>query len=379
MSIKFKVIKQSTTSRARVGLLETSHGVVETPAYVPVATQAALKTLDSADIANTKTQIMIANTYHLHLRPGEQVVARTGGLHKFMNWQGGLMTDSGGFQVFSLGFGRDLKTSKVLKVKSGVEVKHGQQPKLLNITDDGVEFRTHIDGAKMFLGPRESIKIQEQLGADIILAFDECPPPSASKKYLIDSLQRTHNWAKVCLQAHQTKQALYGIVQGGRFKDLRISSAHTIASLPFDGFAIGGEFGVGKQAMSNMLKWVVGELPANKPRHLLGIGYEDDLLRVIKSGVDTFDCIVPTHYARHGYAFTSHDKLNLAQAKFQRDQKPLDAKCKCMVCQGYTRSYISHLIRAHEITGLKLLTMHNVWYFNVLVAQIRDMIKRGKL
>ncbi len=377
--IDFTVIKASRISRARLGLLQTSHGIVETPAFVPVATQAVIKTLDSRDVAEVGCQILIANTFHLHLRPSEKLVQKAGGLHTFMNWPKPLMTDSGGFQVFSLGFGKDFNASKIPKDNKHPVVTIGQQPRLLKITEQGVNFTSYINGDELFMGPKESIAIQERLGADIILAFDECPPPMADKKYVADSVERTHRWAKKCLEWHKTKQALYGIVQGGRYKDLRLKSAKFISCQPFDGFAIGGEFGAGKTDMSKMLHWVMAELPVNKPRHLLGIGYIKDIVRVVKSGVDTFDCIVPTSLARHGVAFTSTGKLDLFKTSFLKDLSPLDKKCGCMVCHGYKRNYIAHLMRAHELTGLKLLTMHNLWYFNNLLFEVREMIKSGKI
>jgi len=378
--ISFKILKKSKRSRARLGLLETPNGVVQTPCFVPVATQAVVKAMSSEEVKQTKSQMLIANTFHLHIRPGERFVKSAGGLHKFMNWSGGLMTDSGGFQVFSLGFGKDLGVTKLAKTDGKSKVSVGQQPKLLKITDDGVLFTSYVNGDELFLGPRESIKIQEDLGADIILAFDECPPPHASQAYIKESMAKTHTWAKLCLDVHKTKQALYGIVQGGRYKNLRLSSARYIAKLPFDGFAIGGEFGADKKVMSQMLGWVNQELPSSKPRHLLGIGYEKDFPLVIKAGVDTFDCIVPTHYARHGMAFTSQGRLDLNRLSFLKDKNPLDKKCGCFVCQsGYKRGYITHLLRAKEITPLRLLTFHNLYYFNTVIENYRKMIENGKI
>lgn len=377
--IEFKITKKSKKSRARLGILKTPHGEVETPAFVPVATQAAVKALTNDEVLRTGSQILIANTFHLAIRPGEKVVKAGGGLQKFMNLPKPFMTDSGGFQVFSLGFGKDFGQGKILKQKSDEKIQLGQQPKLLKITEDGVEFRAYTDGHKMFLGPKESIKIQEALGADIILAFDECTSPIADYEYTKKSLEKTHRWASVCLKAKKSKQALYGIVQGGKFKDLRIQSAKYIGSLPFDGFAIGGEFGDEKKIMSQMLRWVNAELPENKPRHLLGIGYLEDMPKIIAEGVDTFDCIVPTHYARRGVAFTSSGKLDLYDSKLLKDFKPLDPKCGCEVCGKYTRSYICHMMRAREIAPLSLLTFHNLYYFNAYAAKLRQDIRSGKI
>lgn len=391
----FRVVKKSKKSKARIGILKTSHGEIETPSFVPVATQAVVKTLMSEEAEAAKCRILIANTFHLHLKPGEKIVKSNGGTHKFMNWNRPLMTDSGGYQVFSLGFGRDLGVGKIIKHNANKKIiKLGQQPQNIKITDNGVWFRSPVDGKKLFIGPKESIKIQEALGADIIFAFDECTPPLADYEYTKKSLEKTHRWAIESLKAKSYKlkaQKLFGIVQGGKFKDLRIESAKFIAGLPFDGFGIGGEFGDNKETMIKMIDWVIRELPENKPRHLLGIGHPEDILKIIKSGIDTFDCVMPTHYARHGIAFLSadthrfdadlcrHQRLDLNKSIFLKDRKPLDKKCDCMVCRDYTRSYISHLLKAKEITALRLLTFHNLYFFNSLVEKIRSEIKRGKI
>ena len=377
--MRFEVTHRSKRSRARLGLLQTAHGLVETPAIVPVATQATVKTLTTEQVAASKTQLLIANTFHLHLKTGEEIIKRHGGLHNFMQWPKPLMTDSAGFQVFSLGFGRDLGLGKITKWDGGERVVHGRQPAQVKIREHGVEFQSPVDGRKLFLGPKESIKIQEALGADIILAFDECPPPVATKQYVKHSLERTHAWAKECLWWHRSKQTLLGIVQGGKYKDLRQQSAEFIGQLPFPGFAIGGEFGSDKGTMAKMVGWVNDVLPEEKPRHLLGIGHPEDIPHIIKAGVDTFDCIVPTHYARHGTAFITNGRLDVTKTALLKDRKPLDPKCGCSVCHQYTRSYIAHLFRAKEITGMVLVTMHNLWYFNTLVEQYRALIKQGKV
>jgi len=380
--MNFKILKKSNKSRARLGFLETDHGVVETPCLVPVATQAVVKTLESKEVEETKSQILISNTFHLHLKPGENIVDKAGKLHNFMNWKKPLMTDSGGYQVFSLGFGTDFGLgSKILKANSerGEAIKENAQPQKIKINHDGVVFRSPLNGDELFIGPKESIKIQEKLGADIIFAFDECTPPLADFNYVKNSLEKTHRWAKVCLKAKKTDQALYGIVQGSRFKDLRVESAKFIGGLDFDGFGIGGEFGNDKKTMSQMVGWVADELPEKKPRHLLGVGYLEDMELIIKSGVDTFDCTVPTHYARRGIAFTSEGKLNLKQTKFLKKNEPLDKNCVCSVCLNYKKDYISHLLKAGEITGMKLLTFHNLWYFNTFVEEIRNKIKKGEI
>ena len=376
--IEFFIEKKSRKSNARIGILKTPHGEVETPAFVTVATQAVVKTLTSEDVITAKSPLLIANTYHLHVKPGEKIIKLNGGLHRFMQWPRPLMTDSGGFQVFSLGFGKDFGTGKLLKGKyKGDGIAYGQQPRLLNITDEGVSFTSFLDGSKLFLNPEKSIRIQEALGADIIFAFDECTSPIADMRYTKKSMERTHRWALESLNAKKTQQAMYGIVQGGKFKDLRIASAQYIRSLAFDGFGVGGEFGDDKKTMMHMLNWVLRELPEEKPRHLLGIGYPDDIPKIIAAGVDTFDCTLPTHAARHGVAFTSKGKIDIAKSPFLKDKKPLDVTCKCFVCGTYTRSYLCHLFRAKEITPLRLLTMHNLFYFNTQVELIRKQITRG--
>ncbi len=380
--IEFQVIKKSRKSGARLGILKTPYGEIETPSLVPVATQAVVKTLTSEEVLQTKTQILISNTFHLHLKPGEKIVKSAGGLHKFMNWQRPLMTDSGGFQVFSLGFGRDFGVGKILKhlpKKSQQTVEKNQQPKFLKITSDGVKFRSPVDGREVFLGPKESIKIQEALGSDIIFAFDECTPPLATLKYAKKALERTHKWAKICVENKKSSQALFGIVQGSRFKNLRQESARFINSLGFDGFGIGGDLGTDKETTNNILDWTIPRLDELKPRHLLGIGYPENMENIVKHGVDLFDCIVPTHYARHGTAFTSEGRIDMFKSKFLKDKNTLDKKCDCFVCRNYKRNYITHLLRAKEITALKLLTFHNLYFFNSFIAAIRNKIKLGKI
>lgn len=381
----FTVIKKSKRSGARAGVLKTLHGEVETPTLAPVATAASVKTLSSEQVMQTKTQILIANTFHLHIKGAEKIIKSSGGLHKFMNWPKPLMTDSGGFQVFSLGFGKDLGVGKIIKRDTNNTnekiVGSNQQPKFVKITDEGARFRSPINGDELFLGPKESIRIQEAIGADIIFAFDECPPPLADYAYNKQALERTHRWAIESLKAKSYKlkaQSLFGIVQGGKYKDLRIESAKFIGSLPFDGFGIGGEFGSDKKTMEQMISWVNQNLPEQKPRHLLGIGYPEDIPKIIRMGVDTFDCIAPTHYARRGFAFTSEGRLNLDKAPFLKDKKPLDKKCRCGVCQNYCRDYICHLWRAKEITAMNLLTSHNLYFFNSFIEKIRNDIKKGK-
>jgi len=379
--VNFKILKKSKISGARLGLIETEHGVVETPCLVPVATQAVIKTLDSKEVEATKSQILISNTFWLHLRPGEKVVEKAGKLHKFMNWKKPLMTDSSGFQVFSLGFGKDFGLTKFLgkDTENKKTINELHQPKSVKITRDGVFFRSPINGEELFIGPKESIKIQEKLGADIIFAFDECTPPLADYNYVKKSIDRTHEWAKICLKTKKSEQAIFGIVQGSEFRDLRLESAKFINSLDFDGFGIGGDLWRDKGGTNRVLNWVVPELNEKKPRHMLGVGYLENIEDLIKSGIDLFDCTVPTHYARRGIAFTSEGKLNLKQTKFLKKNEPVDKNCVCPVCLNYKKDYICHLMKAGEITGMKLLTQHNLWYFNTFVEEVRNKIKNGEI
>jgi queuine tRNA-ribosyltransferase/7-cyano-7-deazaguanine tRNA-ribosyltransferase len=308
-------------------------------------------------------------------------VQKAGGIHGFMQWDKPLMTDSGGFQVFSLGFGKDHGVGKILKEKPQEEIGKWATPSNVKIGEDGVEFNSPIDGTRLFLGPRESIRIQEKLGADIMFAFDECPSPLASLEYLHKSLEKTHRWAQVCLDVKKNpEQALYGIVQGGAHKELRIESAQKIGALPFDGFGIGGEFGYDKKSMAKMLALTTDELPEDKPRHVLGVGHPEDFEIVAKGGGDTFDCIAPTHYARRGVLFTSKGRLDLRSPKMVKHiDRPIDKTCKCPTCSTYSLGYVAHLIRANELTGMMLATTHNVYFFNALAAKIRKKIKSGEL
>ncbi len=380
--IGFEISKKSKKSGARLGLLKTPHGLVETPALVPVATQAVVKTLTSEEAKAAKCQILIANTFHLHLKPGEKIVKSSGGLHEFMNWNRPLMTDSGGFQVFSLGFGHDLGVGKVMSFfpgKKEIIIEKNAQPKKVRITSQGVFFKSPITGEELFIGPKESIKIQEALGADIVFAFDECTPPLSTYEYVKKAVKRTHDWAKICVGSKRSKQALFGIVQGSKFEDLRNESAKFINSLDFDGFGIGGDLGETKKDMAKILSWIIPNLDEKKPRHMLGIGRLDDMENIIKSGIDLFDCTIPTHYGRRGIAFTNFGKLDFNKSIFLKDKKPLDSKCDCSVCQNYKRNYIAHLVKAKEITAMRLLTFHNLYFFNTYVEFLRQKIKSNQI
>jgi len=389
--MKFKVLKKSKKSRARLGVIETKNGVMETPAFFPVATKACLKTLDSTDLANIGFEGVLCNTYHLMLQPTSAVIKKHGGLHKFMNYNGVIATDSGGFQVFSLGKGLSQGVGKVVgKVANKKEREKVKQPSLVKIRENGVYFQSHIDGSTHFLTPEKSIKIQQELGADIIFAFDECSSPLDNKKQTKRAMERTHTWAQKCLIAFKDKKAsvnkrqgLFGIVQGGKYKDLRQKSAGVIGKMDFDGFGIGGSFGEAygdlKKNMLNVLDYTIPLLHEEKPRHLLGIGYLEDFEKTIKKGIDLFDCVHPTRMARHGVAFTSQGKLNLQKSIFLKDKLPLDKKCSCSTCQNYSRAYITHLFRTGEITAMRLLTIHNLWFFKTFMKNIRKKIKQDKL
>lgn len=377
--MKFSIIFKDKHSRARIGVMQVPSGMVSTPAFVPVATQAVIKGLSSEQMKELGTQIMIANTYHLMLRPGADLVKKMGGLHKFMNWQGALMTDSGGFQVFSLGSAFGQSVSKVAKKNnflSDVKIKSDIKP-LAKISEQGVEFCSHIDGAKHFLTPELSIEIQNKLGADIIFALDECTSPMAGKKRSAEALGRTTRWAIRSLEAHQNKkQTLFGIVQGGIYNDLRARSAKEILKLGFEGFGIGGSFG--ENQMAKITRLVNDILPQAKPKHLLGIGEVGDIILAVEQGIDLFDCVTPTRYGRHGLAMTSLGRLNINLAKFSRDKSPIDKNCGCGVCRNYSRAYIRHLFSVGELNGPIFLTQHNIFYIMNLFKEIRESIKAEK-
>lgn len=373
---KFEILHQDKKTKARLGKIKTDHGEIETPAFVAVGTAASVKSLTPEEISQTGTQMFFVNTFHLHFRPGEKIIKKLGGVHKFMNWQGPIISDSGGFQVFSLAREKEIN--------------------LVKITDRGVDFRSPWDGTKDFLTPEKSIAIQKDLGADIILCLDDCTPYPVTHKKAEISLQRTHRWAQDSLKAYKklkSNQALYGIVQGSVFKDLRISSAKFISRLPFAGIAIGGvSVGEGKREMKKVLKWVGPLLPENKPRHLLGVGEIDDIFALVKAGIDTFDCVMPTRLGRMGQILIKNSKFNpptggqnskftydITKTKFASDKRPLDPQCDCYVCQNFTRAYICHLFRSRELLAYRLATYHNLYFANKLVSQIRQAIKENRL
>ena len=376
----FKILAESKKSRARIGVISTPHGDIETPSFVPVATRATVRTLDTKEIEEVGSQVLICNTYHLHLAPGEKIVEKFGGIHGFMKWNRPLMTDSGGFQVYSLGFGTDHKMGKSLKNPDERKLDVEAEPVNVKITSEGVHFRSPIDGTQLFLGPKKSIEIQEALGADIMFAFDECPSPIADREYMQKSMMTTHRWAQECIDAKtSTKQALYGIVQGGSFQDLREESARVIGGMEFEGFGVGGEFGYDKESLAKIVTAVTDVLPREKPRHLLGVGHPEDFTYIAESGVDTFDCIAPTHYARRGILFTSEGRIDIRKPRYLTEDAPLDTACSCDVCKTYSRAYISHLMRASELSGMKMTSTHNLWFLNQEAKKLRDRIATGDL
>lgn len=385
--MNFKIEKKLKNSLGRVGILSTPHGDIQTPAFVAVGTKATVKSLNSEQVSNTTAQVVLANTYHLFLQPGDEVVAKAGGLGKFMNWPGPTMTDSGGFQVFSLGaaYGKDM--SKVLKITDPSlmipeRFDDSDAPRLAKVGQDGVSFKSHLDGSIHYITPEKSIQIQHNLGADIIFAFDECTSPAEDVKYQEEALDRTHSWAKRCLEEHQklnteNKIALFGIVQGGREENLRKKSAQIISEMnidgkEFDGFGIGGSFA--KEDMSTAVKWVNEILPEEKPRHLLGIGEPEDLFMGIENGVDLFDCVLPTRLGRNGTLYTKTGKISITNAKFREDFAPVESDCECYSCKNYTRAYIAHLFHGKEMLAGTLASIHNLHFIVSLVSKIRQSI-----
>lgn len=380
----FEVLNQDNQTKARTGKITTDHGVIKTPAFMPVGTQATVKTLDQRDLFDIDAQIILGNTYHLHLRPGEDLISQAGGLHKFMNWNRPILTDSGGFQVFSL----------------GLQKKESGQGGLTKIDEDGVTFQSHIDGSSHRFNAEIAIEIQHKLGADIIMAFDECTPDTAPVEYIEEAMERTHRWAKRSLEAHQKnisyhgyRQFLFGIIQGAGNEELRKKSAEYISSLPFDGIAIGGEsIGYNMEATKNILDWVVPIIPENKPRYTMGLGLSPlDLLEAVEHGADMFDCVAPTRLARHGMLFISPSfqggvggglqkeyRLNIKNSKFIDDFSPIDKTCTCSTCKNYTRAYLHHLFNTDEITGMRLATIHNLHFLLNLMKETREAINKGK-
>ncbi|MDM8530510.1 tRNA guanosine(34) transglycosylase Tgt [Anaerolineales bacterium HSG25] len=352
-SFSFDLIHEDPNSQARAGVIHTPHGDIPTPVFAPVGTQATVKTLTPHDLYDLDVTLILSNTYHLYLRPGADLIAEFGGLHQFMQWERPILTDSGGFQVFSL-------------------------EGLRKIDEDGVNFRSHIDGSKHRFTPETVIGIQEKLGADIIMCFDECPAPD-NYDYNVEALARTHRWAERCKSAQtRTDQALYGIVQGGIFADLRAKSAEFLSSLDFLGYSIGGlSVGESKADMHAMLEVVNPILPRHKPRYLMGVGSPEDLFECVARGVDQFDCVLPTRIARNGAVFTKRGRINLRNARFATDKQPIESDCTCYTCRMFSTAYIRHLLVAKETLALRLTTLHNLHFMLDTMRQIRESILDG--
>ena len=355
MSFRFEVLHRDNGSAARLGKLHTRRGIVTTPLFMPVATRGVVKTLTPEELDAIGAQVILGNTYHLYLRPGLDVIEKAGGLHRFMHWQKPILTDSGGYQVFSLSETR-------------------------TISDEGVEFRSVYDGSQHFLSPEKAVSIQEALGSDIMMVLDECPPYPASREAVHEAVVRSHEWAKRCQASVSSRDsALFGIVQGGIYPDLRRLSAEMTTSIEFEGYAVGG-FSVGEphELMLEVLEGTLTALPWDKPRYLMGVGNPSSLLTAIGQGVDMFDCALPTRIARNGTVFTSVGRLNLRNAQYKMDTEPLDPKCQCYVCRNYSRSYLRHLFMLGEILAHRLLTMHNLSYIFDLMAQAKRAIEENR-
>ncbi|HKP04895.1 MAG TPA: tRNA guanosine(34) transglycosylase Tgt [Chthoniobacterales bacterium] len=376
----FELLKKDAATKARRGRLTTPHGVIETPAFMPVGTQGSVKAVSPRELRELEAQIILGNTYHLFVRPGLEVIRNCGGLHRFMNWDGPILTDSGGYQIFSLA-------------------------KLRKITEEGVAFQNHIDGTPTFISPETAMEIQATLGSDIAMVLDECPPWPCEYEYAARSLEMTHRWAKRCKEqsrrrvvasavasghaprdktadaletAHATTQLVFGIVQGATFEELRRTSAQTLAGMDFDGYAIGGvSVGEPEPEMMSAVEWSEPHLPENKPRYAMGLGTPPQLIELIARGVDMFDCVLPTRLARNGTAFTAQGTLNLKNAEFTLQTGPLEEGCDCSACRGFSRAYIRHLIKAEEILGLRLLTIHNLHFYLTLMKRARASIEDG--
>jgi queuine tRNA-ribosyltransferase len=415
----FKIEKKLKNNLGRAGILTTAHGEIKTPAFVPVGTKATVKALTPEQVLDTGAEVILANTYHLYLEPGDDLVANAGGLHKFMRWNGPLITDSGGFQAFSLGVAYDYGVSKFIAADSPLPsvVEEAYDPlrknKKAQITEEGVKFQSIIDGSEHFLSPEKSIQIQNNLGADIIFSFDECTSPHAPYEYIKEAMDRTHRWAKRSLAEHRKlsfqkesflagslsprargalplspsacetprqessfcSPALFGIVQGGRYKDLREESAKVIGAMDFAGFGIGGSFI--KEDMDEAVKWVNNILPEEKPRHLLGVGEPEDLFLAIENGCDLFDCVAPTRIARNGSLYTKNGKINIMNAKYKNDFNPIEEDCGCYVCKSdtaFSRAYLAHLFRGKEMLAATLASIHNLYFIINLVKKIRQSI-----
>ena len=358
MKIKYTLLHNDSKCKARYGTIQTNYGTYETPMFMPVGTQATVKTLDPRELKEVNSGIILSNTYHLWLRPGEDIVNKAGGLHKFMNWDGPILTDSGGYQVFSLA-----------------------KNKKKDICEEGVHFKNHLNGEHLFLTPEKSIEVQNKLDSDIAMSFDECPAASASYEYLKNSVERTIRWAKRGKAVfNNERQSLFGIVQGGAYEDLRKFSAEETVKIGFDGYSIGGvaNDGESKEDMYKAIDYSIPYLPIDKPRYLMGVGEPIDILEGVMRGVDMFDCVLPTRLARHGHAFRRDGKINLRNAKYKEDFTPIEDNCDCYACKHYTKAYIRHLIVANETLGARLLSIHNIRFLIKMTEEIRESIKEDK-
>ncbi len=354
--MEFKVLKKSLTSKARSGEIRTPHGQFETPVFMPVGTQGTVKAVSSEDMKEMGIKIVLANTYHLYLRPGHGIVEKLGGLHRFMSWDGPILTDSGGFQVYSLS-------------------------RLRTISEEGVTFQSHLDGSRHFIGPKEAMVIQQALGADIIMTFDECAPYPADYEYVLNSVRLTSLWAKRCIAYREgNNQALFAIVQGGMYPDLRERSAAELTQMNFDGYALGGlSVGEDRNSRERVIKETIEYLPAEKPVYLMGLGKPEDIIESVMLGVDMFDCVLPTRNARNGTLFTHSGQLVIKNARYTDDDRPVDENCNCYVCSHYSRAYLRHLFMAKELLAYRLNTIHNLYYYNRLMIDIRRAIREDRL
>ncbi len=386
---RFKIKEEH--GKARLGAIITKHGSFKTPAFIPVATSATVRGLDNRDIKEI-TDVVLANTYHLHLRPGDDIIKKQGGLHKFMGWDKPIVTDSGGFQAFSLGLAVEHRVGKMADnyldfSNKKHQIRLEQEKKFAKVDDNGVVFKDPIDGSRHKLTAESSMKIQSNLGADIIFAFDECTSPLSDKEYTTKALKRTHRWALKCLECYDKRQALFGIVQGGMYKDLRVKAAEFIGKLDFDGFGIGGSLGKSKTDMHQILEWSLPILPEQKPRHLLGIGGVEDLFNSVERGIDMFDCVAPTRWARRGHVYISPEsggkpknkfRFNIENKRYENDSRPIDKNCSCYACQNHSRAYLRHLFKASELTYFRLASVHNLSFILNLMKDIRQSIEEKR-
>ena len=355
MADHFTVLKTDTDTRARLGRLTTAHGYIETPCFMPVGTQGTVKAVLPRDLQELGCQILLGNTYHLYLRPGHELIKKLGGLHRFMNWQGPILTDSGGYQVFSLGAMR-------------------------KITEDGARFQSHIDGSSHLLTPEKVVEIQEALGSDVAMVLDECIPHDAARSYVRESTERTIRWAERCFNArNRPEQLMFGIVQGGMFEDLRRWCVEELSALDFEGFAVGGlGVGEGEAKLNSVGAFTVQFLPANKPRYLMGVGRPQDIIHAVRAGYDMFDCVIPTRNGRNGTLFTWQGKISIKRAEFTDDPRPLDETCGCYSCKNFSRAYLRHLFMAGEILSAQLNSIHNLYFYHRLMDKCREAIRDGR-